>query len=73
MLQNVDQHGLIIGMTKNLGDLIKFNIPSTKNQSCVKWGFFAPSEMGIDVLQKLVETGKVYIDGIQSFTLPIIL
>ena len=59
LLKNVDHHGLIMGMARNLGGLLKFNIPNAENKSCVKWAFFMPSQTGINVLQKLVENGKV--------------
>ncbi|XP_012537852.1 reticulon-4-interacting protein 1, mitochondrial [Monomorium pharaonis] len=59
LLKNVDHHGLIMGMARNLGDLLKFNIPNAENKSCVKWAFFMPSQTGINVLQKLVENGKI--------------
>jgi len=59
LLNNFDHHGLIMGMAKNLGDFLKFNIPKTENKSCVKWGFFIPSQTGINVLQKLVENEEV--------------
>ncbi|XP_018352213.1 PREDICTED: reticulon-4-interacting protein 1, mitochondrial [Trachymyrmex septentrionalis] len=59
MLNNFDHHGLILGMAKNLGDLLKFNIPKAENKSWVKWGFFIPSQTGIDVLQKLVENEEI--------------
>ena len=66
MLNNFDHHGLILGMAKNLGDLLKFNIPKAENKSWVKWGFFIPSQTGIDVLQKLVENEEVC-SGIPEF------
>ncbi|XP_020293895.1 reticulon-4-interacting protein 1, mitochondrial [Pseudomyrmex gracilis] len=59
LLKNIDQHGLIVGMAKNIGDLLKFNIPTLENKSCVKWGFFVPSRTGMNVIQKLVEDGKI--------------
>ncbi|XP_012054771.1 PREDICTED: reticulon-4-interacting protein 1, mitochondrial [Atta cephalotes] len=59
LLNNFDHHGLIMGMAKNLGDFLKFNIPKTENKSCVKWGFFIPSQTGINVLQKLVENEEI--------------
>jgi len=61
ILKNIDQHGIIIGMIKNLGDLWRFNVPKTENESWVKWGFFIPSPTGISILEKLVKSGKVYI------------
>ncbi|XP_011865975.1 PREDICTED: reticulon-4-interacting protein 1, mitochondrial [Vollenhovia emeryi] len=59
LLKNFDNHGLIMGMAQNLGDLLKFNIPKVENRSCVKWGFFIPSQTGISVLQKFVEDEKI--------------
>ncbi|KAG5346359.1 RT4I1 protein, partial [Acromyrmex charruanus] len=59
LLNNFDHHGLIMGMAKNLEDLLKFNIPKAENKSCVKWGFFIPSQTGINILQKLVENEEV--------------
>ncbi|KAL6255121.1 hypothetical protein P5V15_013451 [Pogonomyrmex californicus] len=59
MLKNFDHHGLIVGMARNLRDILKFNIPSANNKSCVKWGFFIPSQTGIKVLQKFVENEEI--------------
>lgn len=59
LLKNFDHHGLVMGMVQNLGDLLKFNVPKVENKSCVKWGFFIPSQTGINVLQDLVEDEKV--------------
>lgn len=60
LLKNFDHHGLVMGMAQNLSDLLKFNIPKAENKSCVKWGFFIPSQTGINILQKLVENEQVY-------------
>ncbi|XP_076646747.1 NAD(P)H oxidoreductase RTN4IP1, mitochondrial [Halictus rubicundus] len=59
LLKNIDQHGLIAGAVKNMGELIRFNVPTAENKSCVKWGFFAPSPTGIKTLQEFVESGEV--------------
>ncbi|EZA58289.1 Reticulon-4-interacting protein 1, mitochondrial [Ooceraea biroi] len=59
VLKNIDQHGLLVGMAKNLGDLLRLNVPQPKNASCVKWGFFVPSRTGLNVLQQLVESEKI--------------
>lgn len=59
LLKNTDQHGLVMGMVKNVQDLLKFNISKRENKSCVKWGFFVPSQTGINVLQKLVENKEI--------------
>ncbi|XP_029155536.1 reticulon-4-interacting protein 1, mitochondrial isoform X2 [Nylanderia fulva] len=59
LLKNTDQHGLVIGMAKNVQDFLKYNIPKAENKSCVKWGFFIPSQSGINVLQKLVENKEI--------------
>lgn len=59
LLKNTDQYGLIVGTVKNIGELLKYNIPITENKSTVKWGFFIPSETGIKTLKEFVENGKV--------------
>lgn len=59
LLKNIDEHGLIFGAVKNLGDLLKHNIPVNEKKSIVKWGFFAPSPSGINQIQQLVENKKV--------------
>jgi len=59
MLKNFDNHGLVMGMAQNLSDLLRFNIPKAENKSSVKWGFFIPSQTGINVLQKLVENEEI--------------
>lgn len=69
VLKNVDQHGLIIGMMKNVGDLLKYNIPDRMNKGYVKWGFFIPSRTGINVLQEFVENGKVYFSSYEFLKL----
>ncbi|CAK9817971.1 Reticulon-4-interacting protein 1 homolog, mitochondrial [Anthophora quadrimaculata] len=59
LLKNIDQHGLITGTVKNIGELVKYNIPIVENKSAVKWGFFAPSQTGIKALQECVEGGEI--------------
>ena len=59
LLKNTDQHGLIVGAVKNIGELLKYNIPIIENKSTVKWGFFTPSKTGIETLKEFVENGKV--------------
>lgn len=59
LLKNVDKHGLITGTVRNIGELIKYNIPVRDNRSCVKWGFFVPSQTGITMIQELVEDEKI--------------
>ncbi|XP_012232212.1 reticulon-4-interacting protein 1, mitochondrial [Linepithema humile] len=59
LLKNIDQHGLVVGMIKNVENLLKLNIPRAENKSCVKWGFFVPSQVGINVLQNFVENEKI--------------
>ncbi|KAF3430289.1 hypothetical protein E2986_00320 [Frieseomelitta varia] len=59
LLKNTDQHGLIVGTVKNIGELLKYNIPIIENKNTVKWGFFTPSETGIKTLKEFVENGKV--------------
>ncbi|KAL0126682.1 hypothetical protein PUN28_005213 [Cardiocondyla obscurior] len=59
LLKNLDHHGLVVGMAQNLADLLKFNIPKAEKNSCVKWGFFVPSQTGINVLQKLVKNKEI--------------
>jgi len=60
ILKNIDEYGLIVGMIKNLGELLRFNMPKT-NENWVKWGFFVPSQTGMHVLGELVKNGKVRI------------
>lgn len=62
LLKNIDQHGLVVGMIKNVENLLKLNIPGTENKSNVKWGFFIPSQIGINVLQNFVENKKACIN-----------
>lgn len=59
MLKNFDQLGLIAGSFKNLGDIFKYNISKTDKKGLVKWGFFAPSETGLNMLHDFVEYGQV--------------
>lgn len=61
LLKNFDQYGLIAGSAKNIGDLIRYNAPILGNKSSVKWGFFTPSQTGINQIQKFVEKKKVCI------------
>ncbi|XP_014484245.1 PREDICTED: reticulon-4-interacting protein 1, mitochondrial [Dinoponera quadriceps] len=59
MLRNFDQYGLIMGTIQNLGDIARLNIPIAQNKGCVKWGFFVPDQTGMNVLQGLVESGRI--------------
>ncbi|KAG8035288.1 hypothetical protein G9C98_004536 [Cotesia typhae] len=59
LLKNIDHYGLIGGTMNNIADLLKYNIPNKKDGSCVKWGFFIPSTIGLNALQKLVENEQL--------------
>lgn len=59
LLKNVDEFGLIAGSVKNVGELISYNVPILENKTAVKWGFFVPSQTGINAIQKFVERGKI--------------
>lgn len=59
VLKNIDEYGLISGTVKNIGELVKYNIPIGDNKGTVKWGFFVPSRTGISMIEELVENGKV--------------
>lgn len=61
ILRNIDEHGLLLGTVRNVGDIIKHNISKSDTNGFVKYGFFTPSPMGIDMLQSLVENGQVKI------------
>ncbi|KAK0178199.1 hypothetical protein PV328_002173 [Microctonus aethiopoides] len=69
LLKNIDNHGFIFGNVKNLGDLIKNNIPINNKNGSVKWGYFIPSTTGINVLQKFVENKQIVpvIDQVYDF------
>ncbi|XP_017875624.1 reticulon-4-interacting protein 1, mitochondrial [Ceratina calcarata] len=59
LLKNTDQHGLIAGTVKNIGELVKYNMPVVDNKSTVKWAFFTPSETGIKMFKEFVQNGEV--------------
>ncbi|XP_003707613.1 NAD(P)H oxidoreductase RTN4IP1, mitochondrial [Megachile rotundata] len=59
LLKNIDQRGLIVGTMKNIGELVKYNIPIIENKGTVKWGFFMPSATGLKVLEEFVKNGKI--------------
>lgn len=59
LLKNIDENGFLAGTVKNVGDFVKYNIPSKENKGFVKWGFFAPCKSGLDTLQELVEKEKL--------------
>lgn len=44
---------------KNIGELVKYNIPIIESKGTVKWGFFIPSPTGLKVLEKFVKNEKV--------------
>ncbi|XP_046630199.1 reticulon-4-interacting protein 1, mitochondrial-like [Neodiprion virginianus] len=59
MLKNFDDFGVIGGSVKNIGDVIKDNVPFFKDKTSVKWGFFVPSQKGINMIQNFVEKKKI--------------
>ncbi|XP_023287518.1 reticulon-4-interacting protein 1 homolog, mitochondrial isoform X2 [Orussus abietinus] len=59
MLKNIDKYGLFGGGIKNIVDILKYNIYEPQKIGSVKWGFFVPSRTGLNMLQTLVESGKV--------------
>ena len=69
LLQNFDSHGFIGGGFKNARDLISSNISTLNGNGAVKWGYFMPSQHGIQYLKRLAENGKLLpiIDSTFSF------
>lgn len=59
LLKNIDERGFIAGTVKNVGDFVKYNIPSQENKGFVKWGFFTPCRSGLNAIQKFVENGQL--------------
>ena len=69
LLKNIDEHGLICGSMKNFADLLKYNLPINEKKSLVKWGFFAPSPTGINMIQELVERKQVKLNAMHKIFL----
>lgn len=59
LLKNFDAHGLIAGGLKNARDLISSNLTKASGSGTVKWGYFMPSQSGIQYLSKLAESKKL--------------
>ncbi|XP_015603922.1 reticulon-4-interacting protein 1, mitochondrial isoform X2 [Cephus cinctus] len=59
LLKNLDEHGLIGGMIRNISDFCKHNLPKAENKSTLKWAFFTPSSEGLNMIQEFVENGKL--------------
>ena len=69
MLKNFDEYGLIGGSFKNASNLLKHNIPRKDkgNMGTVKWGFFAPSRTGMNMIQELVENERVCTNNFHKY------
>lgn len=59
LLVNTDNYGLIPGLAQSANDLITANLSRFQDGSCVKWGFFVPSNSGFKFIDDLVLRGKV--------------
>lgn len=59
LLKNFDAHGLVAGGLRNAKDLITSNISAFDGNGVVKWGYFMPSQNGIQYLKKLAEGKKL--------------
>lgn len=59
LLKNFDSHGLIGGVFSNARDLIASNVTALEGNGAVKWGYFMPSQNGIQYLKQLAEKGKL--------------
>jgi len=70
LLKNTDSQGLIFGGVQSVLDLIQSNFKAVESGNTVRWGYFAPSQQGMDVLTSLLEEGKLkpIIDQEFSFT-----
>uniref|UniRef100_W8BMU8 Reticulon-4-interacting protein 1, mitochondrial n=1 Tax=Ceratitis capitata TaxID=7213 RepID=W8BMU8_CERCA len=56
ILKNVDNHGIGLGMIKNVTNFIETNTKSiSKKGGLVKYGFFVPAQQGIELIHRLVE------------------
>lgn len=59
LLKNFDQYGLVAGGIRNARGLITQNLSALSGQGSVKWGYFMPSQTGIEYLKNLVENRKL--------------
>lgn len=59
LLKNFDAHGLVAGGLRNVRDLITSNVPAANGNGTVKWGYFMPTQSGIQYLKRLAERQKL--------------
>lgn len=60
LLKNFDEHGLGVGLFKNIFNLAENNIRTIANkQALVKWSYFVPAPQGIEYLRNLVDNKRV--------------
>ncbi|XP_059483495.1 reticulon-4-interacting protein 1 homolog, mitochondrial-like [Neocloeon triangulifer] len=60
LLRNSDEFGVPVGTVKSVLDASMQNLQSLRSKGAlVQWGFFAPSQKGLQQLGKLVADGKV--------------
>lgn len=60
LLKNFDEHGIGLGLFKNILNLVESNIKTlSSNRALVKWAYFVPAPQGIEYLKNLVDSKKV--------------
>ncbi|KAJ8983353.1 hypothetical protein NQ317_003159 [Molorchus minor] len=59
LLIYTDYYGIMGGLVLSLNHLLEANLSRYKNGSSVKWGFFVPSRIGFEFIDKLICAEKI--------------
>ncbi|KAK5646157.1 hypothetical protein RI129_004621 [Pyrocoelia pectoralis] len=59
LLINTDSHGLVYGLVSSAYDLLSANIKKCSSGQSVRWGFFNPSEKGLQFINDLLQNNQV--------------
>lgn len=59
LMNNTDNFGLLGGFAASAKDLLLANFAKCPQGQSVRWGFFTPSQSGIQFIDKLVKNGKI--------------
>lgn len=59
LMVNTDNHGLVYGLFTSACDLLNANFKKCPSGQSVRWGFFYPSEKGLQFISNLLQNNQV--------------
>ncbi|KAK4879336.1 hypothetical protein RN001_007482 [Aquatica leii] len=59
LIKNTDKFGVLGGLSTSICQLLESNISKLPNSQSIRWGYFIPSESGLQFIDELIKSKKI--------------